>query len=274
MKKLISLLVLVLICSTTFGALETSWIKWTGNAGTVNWATGANWLRYDNAQVAPVYWNPVYIGAEATAGSNITITVAANTTVATLKTYLGQSTDTAASCILNVSSGSTYYVGYDTAGVARGSGVFFIVGSKGAVNTNGSIIGWGVDINGGNVAVNTGGKVQSNTAYWYVRNGAKVTLNEGGIFHASNATAYGTGGSSGNIDICGGTFQLIGDKVSAVNDYITRNFLTAYGDTNDSKLQVVYDSVNNLTKVTAIPEPATMILLGIGSLVMLPRRRK
>ena len=271
MKKLVSLLVLVLICSTTFGSLDTNWVKWTGGNG--SWSTNSNWLRYDGAQVAPVYWNPVYIGAEATSGSNITVTVAANTTIATLKTYLGISTDPAASCILNVSSGSTYYNGYNTSGGAVGN-TFFTAGSKAVVNTSGNIIGWGIDFNGANVTINDGGMVQSKTAYWYVRNGAKVTLNEGGIFSASNATAYGNNGISGVVDICGGTFQLSGNRVSNVNSYMASNFLTAYGDTDDSKLLVVYDSVNNLTKVTAVPEPATMILLGIGSLVMLPRRRK
>jgi hypothetical protein len=88
----------------------------------------------------------------------------------------------------------------------------------------------------------------------------------------------GPPGSGGMMDIRAGTLVLNGNQMDYVLDLITAGLLTAYG-TNGSgpDIQWQYDyNVRNpgKTTVSAIPEPATIILLGLGGLVLRHRKRR
>jgi hypothetical protein len=79
-------------------------------------------------------------------------------------------------------------------------------------------------------------------------------------------------GENGGMNITKGTLILAGDKSEAVLAYINSGSIAAYGGWAGA--EVLYDLSDGKTTVTAIPEPATLALLSLGTLVALRRRRK
>ena len=74
------------------------------------------------------------------------------------------------------------------------------------------------------------------------------------------------------MNIAGGTLVLNGDQTATLVGYADAGLLTAFGGASGAVLQ--YDLSAGKTTVTAIPEPATIALLGLGALVVSRRRRK
>lgn len=89
----------------------------------------------------------------------------------------------------------------------------------------------------------------------------------------------GDPGSGGHVDIQEGMLVINGNKMQQVLDYISEGLLTAYG-TDGSGPVVEWQYGYNLdpylgkTVVAAIPEPATMAMLGLGGLALIRRKRK
>jgi len=83
----------------------------------------------------------------------------------------------------------------------------------------------------------------------------------------------GAPGSGGIMDIREGTLILNGDKRENVVRFIQAGLITAYGGTGGAECRYDYDVSNpGKTTVTAIPEPATIALLGIGVFALRRRR--
>lgn len=121
-----------------------------------------------------------------------------------------------------------------------------------------------LDINGGtvNVAAMIGLGWDGGTGY--------VNINDGGLLALSNI--HGDGSSSiksGLIDITGtGMLTLPGDFIGTIEKYV--NAGTIVGNGIAGNVQAVF--ADDVTTVTAIPEPMTLALLGIGGLLIRKRR--
>ena len=90
---------------------------------------------------------------------------------------------------------------------------------------------------------------------------------DGGVINASDLVIN----SLGSMDLTEGRMILDGDDTEVVWGYVDAGLITGYGVANN--VLVGYDSRNDKTIVVAIPEPATIALLGLGSLALLKRRR-
>ena len=101
---------------------------------------------------------------------------------------------------------------------------------------------------------------------------AEVYLH-GGIIDADRITFNDSAesGASALLDITLGSLLVSGDKVADIQDYIASGLITGYG--GQGEVLTHYDSGLDKTVVTAIPEPATIALLGLGGLSLLRRRR-
>lgn len=167
-------------------------------------------------------------------------------------------------------------------------------GSLTAIGTsNFSGIGFGggthtarLNINGGSLTVNnsfTVGFSASATSFLNVNSGsmrvnnvfsngsgAALTTITGGLLDVNSATL-----NSGVINIAGGTLRLRnGNQTAQVATWQTAGRITANNNAPLYSLVTTYDSVNNWTTVTSIPEPTTGLLCGLAGLALLGIRRR
>jgi hypothetical protein len=124
-----------------------------------------------------------------------------------------------------------------------------------------------LDINGGtvNVAQMIGLGWDGGTGYVNVNDGL---LNLSNI-HGDTELLKSIQGAS-VLDIEMGAVTLPGDFTSVIDAYIDAGKITGYGVVGNA--QAVF--ADEVTTVTAIPEPATISLLGIGALALLTLLRK
>ena len=80
-----------------------------------------------------------------------------------------------------------------------------------------------------------------------------------------------------NLNIGGGTLIIRGaDQSAAVADWITNGYLSAYGHTpgtNGYEIIIDTTTVPGGTMLTAVPEPATALILSLGALTILGKRK-
>lgn len=112
--------------------------------------------------------------------------------------------------------------------------------------------------------LNMNGGVLNLQASLTVRDGGVVNLG-GGLLEATSLGLSATG----SMDITAGMLELAGDASGTVDGYISSGQLTGYG--SPGNVQYYWDG--NTTSVWAIPEPATIVLLGLGGLFLMRRRK-
>jgi hypothetical protein len=125
-----------------------------------------------------------------------------------------------------------------------------------------------LDINGGTVSVaamiGLGWNGTGGIGY--------VNVNDGGLLALSNI--HGDGSSSvkeGLISINGtGMITLPGNFVGVINTYAGNGLIVGNGSA--ANVLPEYDDVNDITTVTAVPEPATMLFAALGGLFIRRKR--
>ncbi len=144
-------------------------------------------------------------------------------------------------------------------------------------NFNVAMLGTGTFTMTGGVINIINGKVRTNN-----NASSNGTLNlDGGTVYANGVYIRGLdplylGQSTGLINITQGKMvlnDLDGSVKTLVEGYVTGGGIKGYGFADLSHVLVSWDNVALKTTVTAVPEPATITLLGLAGLVLIRRRR-
>jgi hypothetical protein len=237
--------------------------QWDGSAGTSNWNTATNWaLDYvpfsDNGTnrikagfktaTGPVLgvetqnaeaWQGIIGGAD---GLGVLTVSGGRLTTGDYIIMGNAATETGT---LNMNSGNITTTGH------------FYVGFNGP----GTVYMESGTINVGNIFGIAEKAVATSVGRVYLHGGTITATN----FQMENSGAIATG----LLEIANnGKLIVNGNVVSKVNGYIGNSLITGVG----GAVQVVYDSGTNKTSVF-VPEPVTIILLGLGSLGLIRRRQ-
>lgn len=259
MKKMVLSLLVVLCAAIQSPA---AYIQWNGGAGTSDWNTPGNW----NGGAVPGIAGLDKAGFKSATGPIVTyatpqcnqwtlgggnggvVTVGAGA-VLSVADYIIMGNTSAENGTLNMVGGSITTGGNLYAGYA-GIGIIFM--SEGTITVGGR---FAIAEKAGTGATSTG----------------SVYLN-GGTIEASTFRMANAGvGASALLNITGGTLIIDGNQESLIDGY--GGMIQAYGGAGI--LNIDYDGINpGQTTVTAsVPEPASMFLIGLGSLFMARRKK-
>ena len=239
---------------------------WNGGGGSANlWSNGDNW----STGSPPAAGEDVFVDWGTTSVAN---PVLIDSTVTGYGAILRVGGGAPSSEYISMTGGSLTLSGHLILGQGNGSTADFEM-SGGVLTANsiwsGSMTSWGMGARG--TLTMTDGTVILNGEGLYVsRDGSAGALGvdlKGGLIDAASYF-MGAGGSM-NIDT-GGILRLPDTFEGRVNDYITAGTLT--GDGVVGNVGVVNNGDGTID-VMAIPEPATMLLLGLGGLLMSRRKR-
>ncbi len=181
---------------------------------------------------------------------------------------------------LTPSSNAHLYVGY------LGSGSL-------AVSNNGTINSKTLEVasqvgSSGQFSMSSGTVTLTSNASIGIRGAATASISGGtlnaNILYVGNSSLGGTGSLSltagalnvagtniqnGSIDIENGILTIGRDEETMIGNYLTSGALTGYGSVDNIR----YSVDNGITTVWAVPEPATISLLGFAGLLVLRKRK-
>lgn len=129
-----------------------------------------------------------------------------------------------------------------------------------------------ININSGGV-INVGGIIGLGSVDFAAGGGATLlNVNDGGLLALNNI--HGDGMSSikngSLIDILGtGRITLQGDFVGVINSYAANSLIAGNGILGN--VQAVF--ADGITTVTAVPEPASLAILGLGVMALIRKRK-
>jgi hypothetical protein len=155
-------------------------------------------------------------------------------------------------------------------------------GNTGILNINGTVQSSGIRVTtgasaiySGTVNVNSGGLLKVGLGGWAIdmgegAAGGRINLNgnDSMIVDGDGNRHMEFYGGRGHIDIEGGSLKVLGDWRNPLDLRVSYGWITGY-DGAGTVNPAVFDGT--YTILTAIPEPATMILLGLGGLLLRKR---
>ena len=199
-----------------------------------------------------------FVGNNGGAGPTGTLNVNNGGTV-NVESILWSGFSTGVTGNINIAAGGTINVGNHLWLGYRGTSTINI---SGILNQTGGILGLGT-----NNAVSPGG----GTAVVNILDGGLLALN-----NISGAVGQPSIQPGSSIDISGsGQLTVPFDAVGSLTGYANANLIGGNGVPGPSNLLIDFDVTNpGFTTVRAIPEPATMMLLGLSLGGLLVRRRQ
>lgn len=253
-------------------------VEWNNAGGDQLWSNPANWA----GGVVPASWGTV-AGVDAGLPGPIIDDTVNTPYVGIMGLNIGDSGDgtgtvTMTGGVLDVGTQATANFG-GTGWVVIGFGDTTNPNTHGILNMQGGTLSarWDLMLSahgGGDGTINqTGGEIWAHRLYvgWGGGTG-QYNLDAGIIAFPFVEDEYGNGNAiniypTGNIDIEAGQMHILGDFSAQMQQYIDDGYITGYDDTGTALVD--YDNmISGVTVVYAVPEPATMILLGLGSVVI------
>lgn len=237
------------------------WLWWTNGTTNRQWADAGNWTAFPTSSddvvvgtydtTGPIlnsnetgYANWMHITDTTSTGSKVTIN--GGTLNVNDHLFLGQ-WDSGAKGILEIDSGvvntNLLMCGGDTSGTVACEGLLQMDG--GQIN-----ISWLLAVAGGYNGTDGAG-----VGHIQLDGGTINVTGGGGLVMSDN----------GSIDITDGALILNGE----ITNIASYGNVTAFGGEGS----FVYNYADGRTTITAIPEPATLILIGLGSLLLKRKKR-
>jgi subtilase-type serine protease len=253
-----SLALIVSVVLSMSGIVSAQWLWWTNDATNRSWVDTGNWTAY------PTSGDDVVIGRDSANGPII------QNGMTGYGNWVHLTDTTPGGAVLTVNGGTLNVADHFLVGENWGAdhkGTLDLI--DGTVNTTLLMVGGGTDGSNGNGTVDISGGVINIGWMLAIAGGYSGTNGNGtGKVNLTGGTINATGGGGlvmapkGALDIAGGALVLAGN-ISNIASY---GNVTAYNGVGTFVYS--YNSGSNLTTITAIPEPATLVLLGLGGLLL------
>lgn len=240
---------------------------WSGAGDGTTWSQGANWV---GGVVPPAGAVQIAIGTGFPTTSPLPITIGASDVVSLTDQIFGPEWGQT----LNIYGSVTAGFGFAPVGaVAAPQSVVNLYGTGSYTSGDSIFLGDMFWFAGGpNVVMNLYDNSQVTANFFALGGhlniyGGTVTLNNALLTGTPTAGVWGSTLSTDTtrlVNITGGKLVLPGDATTTVNGLISRGILEGYGSVGNVNIDTT--SAPGFTVITGVPEPSSIVLLGMGGL--------
>lgn len=264
MKKLSRTLYVIIFALATANMAGAAGGIWTAGGGSNLWQTPTNW------QLGlPTSSDATYVTHDFTVSYAPVINAGVN--AVSSQVLVGWAALSSGETSLTVNGGSlaTPNLWLGLGGTNANHGTLNV--NAGTVNAGTLIVGW----QGGKGTLNMmGGTVNVTGTFFLPGDSTSTNYGELNLFDGLLDITGGFGwvDNKYHVEIQKGTMKIAGNYKDTIDIWASFGWWTGYG--SGANIVTAYNQASNVTTVTAIPEPASMMLLGFGSLALLRRKHK